>query len=181
MNNTIKILAFVIFLIFLLGDSAVSRGESDISPGNHSAQAHLKFRIIIPETLYLQVGALQVPDAGITSFRIKNKNEAGFAVPNEKKLAVKAVGFLSGKGSMHLSSSISDTDDQKGKQHQKTAEYIWSAGRVDSIGSPYKQNENENYSFSSTHNGHFTFSYSRKKGIKNPSQNRINSYILCSP
>ena len=78
MNNAIKILAFSIFFIFLLCNSAVSKAESNISPGNLAAQARLNFRIIIPETLFLQVGASQ-PDAGIISFRIKNENEAGFA------------------------------------------------------------------------------------------------------
>jgi len=77
MNNAIKILAFSIFFIFLLCDSAVSKAESNISSGNLAAQAHLKFRIIIPETLYLQVGTSQ-PDAGISSFRIEDENEADF-------------------------------------------------------------------------------------------------------
>ena len=180
MNNAIKILAFSIFFIFLLCNSAVSKAESNISPGNLAAQARLNFRIIIPETLFLQVGASQ-PDAGIISFRIKNENEAGFAEPDGKKLAVKAIGFVSRNGSMHLSSSISDPDDKKGTQPQKTAEYIWSAGHVDYIGSPDTRKENENYSFSSTRTGHFTLHYSSKKDVRNPSHNRIHFYALSSP
>ena len=83
MNSAIKMLAFGIFIIFLLFDSAVSKAESSVSSGNRAAQAHLNFRITIPETLYLQVGSLQ--------------QDAGFK-----------------------SSSISDPDDKKGTQPQKT-------------------------------------------------------------
>ena len=180
MNDATKILAFSIFSIFLLCDSAVSKAESNISPGNLAAQARLNFRIIIPETLFLLVGASQ-PDVGISSFRIKDENEADSAEPDGKNLTVKAVGSVSGNGSMHLSSSFSDPDDKKGTQPQKTAEYIWSAVRVDYIGSPDTQKENENYSFSSTRTGHFTFHYSSKKYARNPPHNRIHFYALCSP
>ena len=180
MNSAIKILAFGIFIIFLLFDSAVSKAESSISLGNRAAQAHLKFRVVIPKTLYLQVGALQA-DAGFKSFSIKNKNEADLAESGVKGLTVKAVGDVSKNGSMHLSSSISDPDDKEGTQTQKTFEYIWSAGRVDRIGSADTQKENKNYSFSSTHLGHFTFDYSGKKDVRNPSPNTTHSYTLCSP
>jgi hypothetical protein len=180
MNNAIKILTFSIFIIFLLFDSAVLKAESSISAENCAAQAHLNFRITIPETLFLQVGALQ-PDAGSKSFSIKNKNESDLAESGKKKLTVKAVGSLSGNGSMHLSSSISDPDDKKGTQPQKAFEYLWSAGRVDRIGSSDTQWENKYYSLSSTHTGHFTFHYSSKKDVRKPSKNRIHSYTLCSP
>lgn len=180
MDKSIKIFALSIFIIYLLCDSAVSNAESSIVGENHAARVHINFRIVIPETLYLQFGALQ-PDVDSTFFNVKNINEAVLAEPGGKKLAVKAAGSLSASGSMHLSSSISYPDDNKGAQPQKIFEYIWNAGRVDSIGRPHPQKENENYSFSSTKTGHFTFHYSRKEDIRNRSRNRIHSYTLCSP
>ena len=180
MNNTIKILAFGIFIVFLLFDSAVSKAESTISEKNCAAQTHLNFRVVIPKSLYLQIGALQA-DAGFNSFSIKNKNEFDLSESDLKGLSVRAVGDVSKNGAMHLSSSISDPDDKKGKQPQKKIELIWSAGRVDRIGSADTQKENKNYSFSSTHLGHFTFDYSGKKDVRNPSPNTTHSYTLCSP
>ena len=100
--------AFVLILclVVLLSIPGESRAESSIASGNGTAAAHLNFRIHIPAILYLQIGTLDRKQ-DTTQSELNYAKEANSVSQYKKSFEIKALGRLSKKGTMLLSSSAS--------------------------------------------------------------------------
>jgi hypothetical protein len=101
-----KALVLTLCVVVLLSTPGESRAESSISTGNGTAAAHLNFRIHIPATLYLQIGTLDRKQ-DTTQSELNYAKEANTVSQYKKSFAIKALGRLSKKGTMFLSSNAS--------------------------------------------------------------------------
>jgi len=122
-KKTIKILPVICcsaFFLFSLGDSMA---ESNMAPQSTSATASLNFKIHIPATLYLQIGAITQKRDGYTS-DVNPTNKIRPVSQDKKNSTVKTSGLLS-KGSIIFLSS--DRNNFTNGLHSKTTYYILSS------------------------------------------------------
>ncbi len=101
-----KVFVLILCLVVLLSTAGESKAESSIATGNGGAAAHLNFRIHIPATLYLQIGTLD-RKRDTTQSELNYAKEANTVSQYKKSFTVKALGRLSKKGAMLLSSNAS--------------------------------------------------------------------------
>jgi hypothetical protein len=104
--NSVKVFVLILCLVVLLNTPGESRAESSIATGNGTAAAHLNFRIHIPATLYLQIGTLDRKQ-GTTQPELIYAKAANTISQYKKNFEIKALGRLSKKGAMFLSSNAS--------------------------------------------------------------------------
>jgi len=122
MKKTIKILPVICcsaFFLFSLGDSMA---ENNMASKSTSATASLNFKIHIPATLYLQIGAItQKKDE--YSYDVNPANKISPVSQDKKSRIIKTSGQISKGGMFFLSS---DSSNFTNGLHSKTAYYILS-------------------------------------------------------
>jgi len=101
-----KVFVLILCLVVLLSTAGESKAESSIASGNVTAAVHLNFRIHIPATPYLQIGTLD-RKRDTTQSELNYAKEANTVSQYKKSFEIKALGRLSKKGTMLLSSSAS--------------------------------------------------------------------------
>ena len=93
-------------MVVLLSIPVESRADSSIATGNGAAAAHVNFRIHIPATLYLQIGTVDQKQ-NTTQPKLIYPKTANTISQYKKSFEIKALGGLSKKSTMFLSSSAS--------------------------------------------------------------------------
>jgi len=101
-----KVLVLILFAAVLFSIPGESKAESRIASGNVTAAAHLNFRVHIPATLYSQIGTVERKQ-DTTQPELIYAKAVNTISQHKKSFAVKALGRLSKKGAMLLSSSAS--------------------------------------------------------------------------
>jgi hypothetical protein len=104
--SSVKVFVLILCLVVLLSTAGESKAESSIASGNVTAAVHLNFRVHIPATLYLQIGTLD-RKRDTTQSELNYAKEANTVSQYKKSFEIKALGRLSKKGTMLLSSSAS--------------------------------------------------------------------------
>ncbi len=104
--SSVKVFVLILCLVVLLSTAGESKAESSIASGNVTAAVHLNFRVHIPATLYLQIGTLD-RKRDTTQPELNYAKEANTVSQYKKSFTVKALGRLSKKGTMFLSSNAS--------------------------------------------------------------------------
>ncbi len=117
----------ILCLVVLLSTHGESKAESSIATGNGSTAAHLNFRIHIPATLYLQIGTLDRKQ-DTTQPELNYVKEANTVSQYKKSFEIKALGKLSKKGTMFLSSSASTPTNKANLSFQQGNEILLNAG-----------------------------------------------------
>ena len=103
---SVKVLVLILCVVVLLCTPGESRAESSIASGSVTAAAHLNFRVHIPATLYLQIGTVERKQ-DTTQPELIYAKEANTVSQNKKSFTIKALGRLSKKSTMFLSSNAS--------------------------------------------------------------------------
>lgn len=101
-----EVFVLILCLVVLLSTPVESKAESSAATGNGTAAARLNFRVHIPATLYLQIGTVDRKQ-NTTQPKPNYTKEANTVSQNKKSFPVKALGRLSKKGTMFLSSNVS--------------------------------------------------------------------------
>ena len=101
-----KVFVLILCLVVLFSTPGVSKAESSIASGNVTAAAHLNFRVHIPATLYLQIGTVDQKQ-NTTQPKLIYPKTANSTSQYKKSFEIKALGGLSKKSTMFLSSSAS--------------------------------------------------------------------------
>ena len=122
-----KVLVLILCVVVLLSTHGESRAESSTATGNGAAAAHLNFRIHIPATLYLQIGTLDRKQ-DTTQFELNYTKEANTVAKYKKSFEIKALGRLSKKGAMFLSSSDSSLKNEENIPFKQDNEILLNAG-----------------------------------------------------
>ena len=122
-----KVLVLILYAAVLLSIPVESKAESSIATGNGTAAAHLNFRVYIPATIYLQIGTLDRKQ-DTTKSELNYAKEANTVSQDKKSFEIKALGKLSKKGTMFLSSSASTLTNKSGISFQQGNEILLNAG-----------------------------------------------------
>jgi len=101
-----KVLVLILCAAVLFSIPGESKAESSIATGNVTAAAHLNFRVHIPPTLYLQIGTVD-REQDTTQSEFIYAKAANTISQYKENFEIKALGRLSKKGTMFLSSSAS--------------------------------------------------------------------------
>ncbi len=104
--SSVKVFVLILCLVVLLSTAGESKAESSIATGNGTAAAHLNFRVHIPATFYLQIGTVELKQ-DTTQPELIYAKAVNTISQHKKSFAVKALGRLSKKGAMLLSSNAS--------------------------------------------------------------------------
>ena len=118
--RSLKILPAICCAAFFLFSFSDSIAESKMASESSSATASLNFKIHIPATLYLQIGAItQKKDAHALDVNPANKTDPVFQ--NKKSSIIKTSNVTFKGGMIFLSSNLANG------LHSKTAYYILSS------------------------------------------------------
>jgi len=119
-SKILPLIYCMLFFLFSLGDSMA---ESNMASQSTSATAGLNFKIHIPATLYLQIGAItQKKDE--YSFDVNPANKIRPVSQDKKSRIIKTSGLISKSGMIFLSS---DSNNFTNGLHSKTTYYILSS------------------------------------------------------
>ncbi len=124
--SSVKVFVLILCLVVLLSTAGESKAESSIASGNVTVAVHLNFRVHIPATLYLQIGTLD-RKRDTTQSKLNYAKEANTVSQYKKSFEIKALGRLSKKGTMLLSSSASTQINKANISFQQDNEILLNA------------------------------------------------------
>ena len=122
----VEVFLLILCLVVLFSIPGESNAESSIATGNGTAAAHLNFRIHIPATLYLQIGTLDRKQ-DTTQSELNYAKKANTVSQYKKSFEIKALGKLSKKSTMFLSSSASTPTNKANISFQQGNEILLNA------------------------------------------------------
>jgi len=177
-KNILKQYGLLLLIVALIGIPVPGNADSSIATNGKSAQTSVKFRVIIPQFLSMHVGTLGQKRS---PFSLSSKDEirTSRSTADQKRAWVKTFGLVGKKGTMQLSSTVSNWDETGLNQTEE--QYLFTAGRISVSDQTKPSMNNDGPSLSTSQLGRYSLLLSNQNSRLQPQQSGSRFYILCSP
>ena len=169
---------YYIFIVVVFYYPTFGYADQSIAMGGNSAQTHISFKIIIPQSLSLSVSALSQNNTLTGSSGIEDGHSSVLHTI-EKTGNAHGAGNLENMKPSNFLSRIFPIDNFE--LNQNLQQGSWVAGNIPFLG----QNENSGYNksifFATSLKDQFTISYLPTSLKLLPPQKGLSFFILCSP